>query len=120
VSRLAAIVIHCRDPYIAGPFWSLALGVPAVEDDLAKLATRTLAAGEAILLRDPTGRTPDVWISPHAEVGPGATHLDLHLDDMADLERLVRAGAVVRWEVAGAWTVLEAPDGILFCARHPA
>ena len=125
MGRLAAIVIYCRDPYVAAPFWSLALGLPPVAEDAAKLADRGLSEGESVLLRDPAGRAPDVWISPHPDAGRyGATapvHLDLQLDDLAELEALVAAGAVPQWTVTEPhhWTVLAAPDGVLFCALHP-
>jgi len=122
MSRLAALVIQCSDPYVAAPFWALALDMPPVAADAEKLATRSLAKGDSVLLRDPDGVTPEVWVSP-ATVTPGATtiHFDLQLDEPADLDRLVAAGAVKRWEVGGRhpWTVFEAPDGVLFCARHP-
>lgn len=124
VSKLASVVIHCTDPYVAGPFWSLALGLPPVESDAAALRDRTLDDGESVLLRDPDGLRPDVWISPHTAAAgraPGLVHLDVQLGDLGELDRLVEAGAVVRWEVEEPhrWTVLEAPDGVLFCAIHP-
>ncbi|GAA4723992.1 VOC family protein [Phytohabitans rumicis] len=125
MSRLAAIVIHCRDPYVAGPFWSRALGLPPVDEDRDKLASRTLEPDESVLLRDPQGRSPDVWVSPTEddldERGRGLVHLDLRLDNLAELDALVAAGATVRWEVTSPhrWTVLAAPDGVLFCAIHP-
>ena len=121
MSRLASIVIHCRDPYVAGPFWAQALGLPPVEEDQRALAERSLEDGESVLLRDPAGSTPDVWVSPHALLDPGAVHLDLQLDDLAELDALIAAGARRRWEVTEPhrWTVLESPDGILFCALHP-
>lgn len=125
MSKLASIVIHCTDPYVAGPFWSRALGLPPVEGDAAALQDRTLEEGESVLLRDPEGKRLDVWVSPHpdaADRDTGLVHLDLHLDDLAELDGLIEAGAVVRWEVhePHRWTVLEAPDGVLFCAIHPA
>lgn len=125
MSRLASIVIHCRDPYVAAPFWSLALGLPPVAEDSAALAARSLEPGESVLLRDPSGRSPEVWISPTEDDtdrrGRGLVHLDLQLDDLAELDALVAAGAVKQWEVAEPhrWTVLAAPDGVLFCAIHP-
>ena len=125
MSSLAAIVIRCRDPYVAGPFWATALGVPPVEEDRAKLAARGLEPGESILLRDPAGVRADVWVTPLPDGGPAAphdalVHLDLQLDDQAELDALLAAGAVVRSTVEGErpWTVLASPDGIVFCARH--
>ncbi|MEV6968605.1 VOC family protein [Hamadaea sp. NPDC051192] len=123
MSRLNSIVIHCRDAYAAGPFWSLALGLPPVPEDAAALRNRTLAEDESVLLRDPDGRQPDVWISPTSDPdrGRGLVHLDIRLDDLAELQALIDAGAQVAWEVyePHRWTVLAAPDGVLFCAIHP-
>ncbi|GAA4445890.1 hypothetical protein GCM10023170_025360 [Phytohabitans houttuyneae] len=125
MSRLSSIVIHCRDPYVAAPFWSLAFGLPPVAEDRAALAARTLEPGESVLLRDPDGRSPDVWVSPTDDDiearGRGLVHIDLRLDDLAELDALVAAGAQRRWEVTEPhrWTVLAAPDGVLFCAIHP-
>jgi hypothetical protein len=64
-----------------------------------------------------------VWVSPtHDENrGRGLVHPDLQLDDLAELDAFLAAGAKVAWEVTEPhrWTVLEAPDGVLFCAIHP-
>jgi hypothetical protein len=123
MSRLSSIVIFCRDPYVAAPFWSLALGLPAVPEDAASLANRSLEEGESVLLRDPEGRQPDVWVSPttDGDRGLGMVHLDLQLDDLSELQVLQEAGAKHAWEVyePHRWTVLQAPDGVLFCAIHP-
>ncbi|HEX6686796.1 MAG TPA: VOC family protein [Candidatus Limnocylindrales bacterium] len=110
MTHLASIVAHCTDPYVAGPFWALALGQPPVREDEVKLREHGLADGEAVLLRDPAGLRPDVWVSPHADAAnqdSGPIHLDLQLDDLAEVEQ------------PHPWTVLEAPDGVLFCAIHP-
>lgn len=54
--------------------------------------------------------------------GPGPIRLDLRLGSLAELDALIEAGAVPQWEVyePHRWTVLAAPDGVLFCAIHPA
>ncbi|MFC0534058.1 VOC family protein [Phytohabitans kaempferiae] len=125
MSRLSSIVIHCRDPYVAAPFWSLAFGLPPVAEDRTKLATHSLDPSESVLLRDPSSRLPDVWVSPIGDDidarGRGLVHIDLQLDDLSELDALVNAGATRMWEVAEPhrWTVMTAPDGILFCAHHP-
>jgi len=94
-----------------------------VPEDAAALAAHSLQPGESVLLRDPAGRHPDVWVSPtdDDERGRGLIHLDLQLDDLSELAHLVEVGAQIRWEVGGErpWTVFAAPDGVLFCAKHP-
>lgn len=125
MGRLAAIVIYCRDPYVAAPFWSLVLGQPPVAEDAEKLADGGLADGESVLLRDPDARQADVWVSPHPDAGrvdaTPPVHLDIQLDDLSELDELVAAGAVPQWTITEPhhWTVLAAPDGVLFCALHP-
>lgn len=117
--QLAAIVIHCRDPYLLAPFWSAVAGLPVVPDDQAKLATRSLAPDEAVLLRDPAGHLPDIWISPAGQLpGPGRVHLDIAAED-GDLESILAAGGSVVRELP-RWTVLADPEGNEFCLfrRH--
>jgi hypothetical protein len=125
MGRLDSIVIFCRDQYVAGPFWAAVLGLAPIDEDAVKLADRTLEEDESVYLLDPAGRTPPVWITPHpaaaAATDPGLVHFEVRLDDLAEIDRLKALGAEERWTVAGdePWTVLAAPDGVLFCARHP-
>lgn len=117
--QLAAIVIHCRDPYLLAPFWSAVTGLPVVPDDQAKLTDRSLAPGEAVLLRDPAGHRPDIWIAPADELLPaGRTHLDIAAED-GELEAVLAAGATVV-RTLPRWTVLADPEGNEFCLfrRH--
>ncbi|MGR6321699.1 VOC family protein [Micromonospora soli] len=111
---LASIVIHCRDPYLLAPFWSIVTGLPVVEEDRVKLAERSLEADESVLLRDPAGRHPDVWITPAGELpGPGRIHLDL-VGDAEERAAVLEAGATVVRELP-RWTVLADPEGNEFC-----
>ncbi|MET7808115.1 VOC family protein [Micromonospora chersina] len=111
---LAAIVIHCRDPYLLAPFWSTVTGLPVVEEDRAKIADRSLEPDESVLLRDPANRRPDVWISPVADLpGPGRIHLDL-VGDAEERAAVLEAGATVVRELP-RWTVLADPEGNEFC-----
>ncbi|MCW3815632.1 glyoxalase/bleomycin resistance/dioxygenase family protein [Micromonospora sp. DR5-3] len=111
---LAAIVIHCRDPYLLAPFWSAVTGLPVVEEDRVRLAERSLAPTEAVLLRDPSGRRPDIWISPADDLpARGRIHLDL-VGDAEERAAVLDAGATVVREVP-RWTVLADPEGNEFC-----
>ena len=58
---ISSVVIHCRDPYLMAPFWSLVTGLAPVDEDAVKLAERSLSERESVLLRHPGGG-PDVWM----------------------------------------------------------
>ena len=98
----------------SAPFWSVATGLPIGPDDVDKLSSRTLETGEAVLLRDPDGGSPDVWITQADEVHPGSqVHLDLRGDASHEQAILAGGGAVVRR--MPRWTVLADPEGNQFC-----
>ncbi len=116
--RLAAIVIHCRDPYLIAPFWSTLTGLPIAPEDRTKLAEGSLAPTESILLSDPSGVGPEIWIAPAEDLPPvGRIHLDLAIED-GDLEAAVAAGAAVV-RTLPRWTVLTDPEGNEFCLFRP-
>ena len=116
VARISSVVIHCADPTVLGPFWSLVTGIPVVEEDRLAIERGSLAPGESVLLRN-AGGGPDVWITP-AEVlrGPGRVHLDIEAtaDERA---RIQAAGATVVAE-RDRWTVMADPEGNEFCVVH--
>lgn len=117
-----SVVIQCLDPYVMGPFWSLATGLPMEADDAQKVATRSLAPGESVVLHDPSGALPEIWITPVAQLRPlGRTHLDVHVpagEVSSRLAQLQAAGAsVVRR--APRLTVVSDPEGNEFCLLVP-
>ncbi|MFI7080741.1 VOC family protein [Micromonospora sp. NPDC049903] len=117
--QLAAIVIHCRDPYLMAPFWSQVTGLPVAPEDRVKIAERTLGPTESVLLSDPAGTGPNIWIAPAGDLPPvGRIHLDLAAED-EELAAVVAAGATVR-RTLPRWTVLSDPEGNEFCLfrRH--
>jgi hypothetical protein len=110
---LSSVVIHCRDPYLMAPFWSLVTGLPPVDEDAVKLAGRSLAEGESVLLRHPGGG-PDVWIAQAVELLPvGRIHLDI-VADAAERAAIVAAGATLVRE-QGDLAVYTDPEGNEFC-----
>ena len=117
--RLASVVIHCAQPAVLGPFWSLVTGIPVVEADLLAIADVTLGYDEAVLLRSDDDR-PDVWLAPAESLLP---HGRVHLDVVASEEEkasFLAAGATVVAE-RERWTVLADPEGNEFCVfpeRH--
>lgn len=115
--HLEAITIHSRYPGQLAGFWAAVLDLPIDPADAAAIEQGTLSATEAVLL----GRRDDlhVWVSPADELAPvgGRVHLDVHLDDPADLDRLADLGAVPQWDdPRGRWRVFADPEGNLFCA----
>ena len=119
MARLSSVVIHCAEPAVLGPFWSLVTGIPVAEEDLRAIADGTLAPDEAVLLRSPDDR-PDVWLAPAEWLRPpGRVHLDV-VATAAELETFLAAGATVVAE-RERWTVLADPEGNEFCVlpdRH--
>ncbi|NUT33077.1 MAG: VOC family protein [Hamadaea sp.] len=113
-----SIVIQCTDPYVTGPFWSLATELPIDAEDAEKIAARTLAPGESVVLHDPSGTMPDIWITPVAQPRPaGRVHLDVHVPAASLPSRLAElqaAGASVVRRTPRL-IVLADPDGTEFC-----
>ncbi|WP_203743565.1 VOC family protein [Catellatospora bangladeshensis] len=113
---ISSVVIHCRDPYLMAPFWSLVTGLPPVEGDRVALAERSLADGESVLLRHP-GAGPDVWIAQARELLPvGRIHLDV-VADAAERAAIVAAGATLVREQEDL-SVYTDPEGNEFCLLH--
>ncbi len=117
--RIASVVIHCAEPAVLGPFWSLVTGIPVVDEDLSAIAAGTLGEDEAVLLRSPDDR-PDVWLAPAESLLPhGRVHLDVVATD-EEVATFLAAGATVVAE-RERWTVLADPEGNEFCVfpeRH--
>jgi hypothetical protein len=83
---------------------------------------REPAQGGWVVLRDPGGRGPNVSLDrvPEPRTGKrGRLHLDLYTSNQeGEVERLVKLGAKRypwRYEPGDDFTVLEDPDGNLFC-----
>jgi len=93
-------------------FWQHALGyVP-----------REAPTDRWVVLRDPTGRGPNISLDRVREKRSGKRgrlHLDLYTDDQSrEVERLVALGArryPWRYSSGADFVVLEDPDGNLFC-----
>ncbi len=114
--RIGAIVIHCHEFDRTVAFWQRALGyVP-----------REPARGGWVVLRDPSGRGPNLSFQARDErrKARGWIHLDLYAPDQpAEVERLLALGATRypwRYPAQADYVVLEDPDGNLFCViRKP-
>lgn len=115
--HLEAITIHSRRPAVLAAFWSAVLDLPIHPQDALAIEHGTLGDSESVLLGRRDGL--HVWISPAEDLtaAAGRVHLDVRLDDVADLHRLASLGAVPQWQdPKGRWQVFADPDGNLFCA----
>ena len=107
--RIGSIVMDVKDFPRMMAFWQEALGYrqgrpPDPEDPF-------------VILKDPTGKGPNVSIDG-MEPYRNRLHLDLYTEDPeGEVERLLRLGAAVFRirEPDEDFTVLEDPEGNLFC-----
>jgi len=107
--RVGSVVIDVKDFAKMTAFWREALGYrqvrPPEPDD------------PFVILKDPEGKGPNVSIDG-MEPYRNRIHLDLYTDDPeGEVERLRRLGAAVfrPREPGEDFTVLEDPEGNLFC-----
>jgi predicted enzyme related to lactoylglutathione lyase len=108
------VTIDCADPQALGAFWSAALDLPVATD-----------IGDYIYLAKPAGGGIVVSLQkvPEPRVGKNRVHLDLTGKRATEVPRLVALGATVVEEhvVPGtAWSVLEDPEGNVFCVGEDA
>jgi catechol 2,3-dioxygenase-like lactoylglutathione lyase family enzyme len=110
--RIGSIVIRCYEFDKMLAFWQEAL----------HYVPREPAKGGWVVLRDPTGRGPNVSLDKYPEKRTGKRsrlHLDLYTPDrQTEVERLVRLGAVRypwRYRPNDDFVVLADPDDNLFC-----
>lgn len=74
-----------------------------------------------VVLRDPTGRGPNISLNkvPKKTAGRNVLHLDLYTNDRdGEIKRLLKIGATLHPQVYDPdddFRVLEDPDGNLFC-----
>lgn len=107
---IGSIVIDCDHFEAVSTFWQAALGYEPLRP----------AADGWVILRDPTGRGPNVSVNLSSEgpLEPYRLHLDLYAEDAAkEVVRLVGLGArvVTPARPDTDFTVLADPDGHLFC-----
>jgi len=111
--RIGSIVLRCHEYDRMFAFWREALHYEVEHTD---------PNGGFVILRDPTGRGPNVSIdqAPARRTGKrGWLHLDLYTTDQkGEVERLLELGAIRypwRYGPGADYVVLEDPDGNLFC-----
>jgi len=112
--NVGMVTIDCVDPQALSEFWSAALGVPV-----------DAVHGNYVYLARPADGGPVVSFQgvPEPRVGKNRVHLDLNGSRAVEVPRLVALGATVveEHEAPGtAWTVLEDPEGNVFCVGEDA
>lgn len=128
--RAGMVTIDCADPRALAEFWTHALDYTIVSDwDGQYLLLRPApdAPASAPPAADDTARAgvPPAWLTlglqrvPEPRTGKNRVHLDLQTDNrLAEVDRLVGLGAKIIGEqhLPGfAWSVLEDPQGNVFC-----
>ena len=112
--RIGSIVIDCIEFDKMLAFWQEAL----------HYVLREPATSGWVVLRDPEGRNPNVSLNEVRKrlMGRNWLHLDLYTHDReGEVERLLKVGATRHrqtYEPDDDFTVLEDPDGNLFCVVH--
>ena len=114
--KIGSIVIHCSDFDRTVAFWERALAyVP-----------RNPPSGGWVVLRDPSGRGPNLSFQARDRQPRSRSwlHLDLYTDQRdVEVERLVSLGATRypwRYRPNADYVVLEDPTGNLFCVVQKA
>jgi predicted enzyme related to lactoylglutathione lyase len=108
--RIGSVVLNCQDFDRTLAFWAAAL----------HYAPRDPDEREFTVLRDPTGRGPNVSIqeTPHLKFGRNRMHLDLYTTDQPrEVERLLQLGATIHQPAQEGedFVTLADPEGKLFC-----
>ncbi len=108
--KIGSVVINCKDFDRTVAFWQEALHYVA----------RKAAEDDFVILKDPSGTSPNVSVQQTDELkfGKNRMHLDLYATDQkAEVERLVKLGATIRRlpKEGEDFVVLADPEGKLFC-----
>jgi catechol 2,3-dioxygenase-like lactoylglutathione lyase family enzyme len=111
--RIGSIVMRCHEYDRMFDFWRSALHYEVEHTD---------PNGGFVILRDPSGRGPNISLdqAPGKRTGKRSwLHLDLYTtNQQAEVERLVELGAARypwRYRPGADYVVLEDPDHNLFC-----
>ncbi len=107
------ITVDCTDPRSLAEFWTAALGVEIAADYGAfVMLTRPLTGGPVLGFQQ----------VPEPRAGKNRVHVDFGAADReAEVRRLVGLGATERDRQSQPgieWTVLEDPEGNVFCVSN--
>ncbi|HZU13800.1 MAG TPA: VOC family protein [Chloroflexota bacterium] len=125
-SRLRSVVFDCAHPAALARFWAAVLGFtlrPYDDAELARLRSLGLTPEtDPNVVLDPPGPGPTIWFNrvPEPKAGKNRVHIDIKLDGLEDVERLVSLGARILRPPDGArreeWFIMADPEGNEFCA----
>ena len=122
---LRSVCVDCADPAALARFWAEALGWtvrPYTPEDLAALAAEGLTpeTDPSVCVDPPDPSFPTLWFNrvPEPKVGKVRIHLDVNLDSVDGIRRLIDLGASIVQERPGGndWTIMPDPEGHEFCA----
>ena len=109
--RIGSVVLNCKDFEKTYTFWKEALGYVTREEH---------PTPDFVILRDPSGASPNVSVQETDELkfGRNRMHLDLYATDQkAEVERLTKLGATIHRLPEGDedYVIMADPEGKLFC-----
>jgi predicted enzyme related to lactoylglutathione lyase len=115
--KIGSVVLNCKDFDKTVRFWQEAL----------HYAPRKPATDDWVILKDPTGTSPNVSVQATDELkfGRNRMHLDLYATDQKmEVERLLKLGATIHRPAREGddFVVMADPEGKLFCVvqlAHP-
>jgi len=108
--KIGSFVINCKDFDKTYKFW---------QEALHYVARRPPGQGW-VVLKDPTGTSPNVSVNQTEELkfGRNRMHLDLYATDQkAEVERLIKLGATIHKPAKQGedFVIMADPEGKLFC-----
>ncbi len=108
--KIGSFVINCKDFDKTVRFWQEAL----------HYVPRRPASEDFVILKDPSGTSPNVSVQATDELkfGKNRMHLDLYAaDQKAEVERLVKLGATIHRPAREGedFVIMADPEGKLFC-----
>ncbi|WP_199423692.1 VOC family protein [Actinotalea solisilvae] len=114
-ARFLDLCLDARDHHALADWWCTALGYRRAEPRAGDAA----APEDPVLLVDPTGAAPRLWVNPVPE--PKAVKNRMHVDVVGDRDALLALGATLlrARDDAIHWDVLADPEGNELCCFAP-
>lgn len=127
MDRLRSIVFDCSHPAALARFWAETLGYTVRPYDVADIARLqeqgyTPDTDPSVVIDAPEGG-PTIWFNrvPEAKTVKNRVHLDVNLQDAAEIEALIARRARIQREPTEdeRWYIMADPEGNEFCAFPP-
>jgi hypothetical protein len=118
-ARFLDLCLDARDHQALADWWCAALGYRRAAPRDGADASVPDATDEPVLLVDPTGAAPRLWLNRVAE--PKTVKNRMHLDVVGDRDALLAAGATLLRAADDEihWDVLADPEGNELCCFAP-